>query len=152
MGIKFKKFKSNRRAIPTEYKGILFDSQTEAEYYQHLERDKSIERIELQPKYKIIEPYKVLCRRCEGSGKVLNGRTLNQNKCRVCNGEGLKTKAGAVYTADFKVTYKDGYSEVIDVKGGPVGRDFGLRTKLLESKTGNEVVVVRLIKKEWVRQ
>lgn len=146
--MRFKK----HRSIPTEYKGILFDSKTEADYYKYLERDKTVLKIELQPVYQIIEPYKVVCRRCEGFGKSLNVRTSNYNKCRVCKGTGAKTKVGAIYTADFKVTYTDGLEEVVDVKGGPVERDFTLRKKLLESKSGHEVIVVRWKKKEWVRE
>jgi hypothetical protein len=57
-----------------------------------------------------------------------------------------------VYTADFRVTYIDGYQEVIDVKGGPVTRDFPLRRRLFELKTGMELIVIRLKGKEWVRE
>ena len=146
------KAKNPRRAIPTEYKGILFDSQTEAEYFKHLEKDKTVLAIETQPKYQIIQPYKVVCRRCNGTGKKLNIATSNYNKCRICQGTGKKSKGGAIYTADFKVTYVDGFNEVIDVKGGPVNRDFPLRKKLLESMTGHEVVVVRWKNKEWIRE
>ncbi len=57
-----------------------------------------------------------------------------------------------MYTADFRVTYFDGFVEIYDVKGGPVTRDFPLRRKLFELKTGVELIVVRLIGKEWVRE
>lgn len=150
---RLKKVPKNRtRSIQTEYRGILFDSKTEAKYYQHLLQDKSIKSIALQPIFQIIEPYKVICRRCEGSGKKLNTLTGNFNKCRICHGKGLKTKAGSIYTADFRVTYLDGFREIIDVKGGPAERDFSLRKKLLESKTGQEVIVVRWKNKQWVRE
>lgn len=144
--------KRQRRSIPTEYKGILFDSKTEANYYKYLEQDKTVLHIDIQPKYQIIEPYKVFCNRCSGVGKILNVGTSRYNKCRVCRGTGKKPKGGAVYTADFKVTYIDGFMEVIDVKGGPATRDFPLRKKLLETKTGQEVVVVRWKDKEWIRE
>ncbi len=146
------RFPKKRRSIPTEYKGILFDSQTEAAYYKHLLQDKAVLKIELQPVFQIIEPYKVVCRRCEGSGKKLNIRTGNLNKCQICAGNGLKTKAGSIYTADFRVTFIDGFQEVIDVKGGPAARDFSLRKKLVESKSGQEVIVIRLENKQWVRE
>ncbi len=141
-----------KRSIQTTYNGILFDSKTEADYYKHLEKDKTIRHIELQPQYQIIKPYNVVCSRCKGFGKSLNVRTSNYNQCRLCAGKGVKTKAGAIYTADFKVLYNDGTYEVIDVKGGPAERDFTLRKKLLESKSGQEVVVVRFKNKQWVRQ
>jgi hypothetical protein len=147
----FKKRVAKGRSIQTEYKGILFDSQTEANYYKHLEKDDSIRHIELQPEYQIIKPYKVVCSRCKGLGTILNVRTSNYNKCRLCAGEGARMKAGAKYTADFKVLFQDGSYEIVDVKGGPVERDFPLRKKLLESKSGQEVVVIRFKNKEWVR-
>jgi hypothetical protein len=147
----FKK-RGTRRSIPTEYNGILFDSKTEAEYYKHLLKNDFILDIELQPEYQIIKAYKVVCGRCKGSGKFLNVRTSNLNNCRSCAGKGAKTKAGAIYTADFKILFRDGSYEIVDVKGGPVGRDFSLRRKLLESKSGQEVVVIRLKGKEWVRE
>lgn len=140
------------RSIQTEYKGILFDSRTEADYYKHLEKDDSILDIELQPQYQIIKPYKVVCGRCKGVGTILNVRTSNYNKCRLCGGKGVKMKAGAIYTADFKILFKDGSYEIVDVKGGPAGKDFSLRRKLLESKSGQEVVVIRFKGKQWVRE
>jgi len=50
------------------------------------------------------------------------------------------------------VIYVDGYEEILDVKGGPVTRDFLLRRKLLEQAVGKELIVVRLKGKEWVRE
>jgi len=70
----------------------------------------------------------------------------------LCKGRGKREKQGAKYTADFRVTYFDGFVEVIDIKGGPVGRDFPLRQKLFELKTGMELIVIRLKNKEWVRE
>ena len=52
---------------------------------------------------------------------------------------------------DRRVTYIDGYVEIIDVKGYKSERDFPLRKKLFELKTGMELIVVRLKNKEWVR-
>lgn len=118
----------------------------------YLEADENVLHIELQPVCQIIEPYQVTCKRCRGAGNRRNIKTSNMNKCNLCKGTGTRTKIGAVYTADFKVTYKDGYTEVIDVKGGPVTRDFPLRKKLLECITGQEVVVVRWKSNEWVRE
>lgn len=140
------------RSIKTEYNGIIFDSETEANYYRYLEKDKTVLSIELQPVYKIIDNYKVLCKKCNGNGKKLNVVTKNYNKCLYCKGAGLKDKQGAKYTADFLVTYIDGFTEIIDVKGSmKVERDFPLRKKLLETRIGQEVIVVRWKDKEWIR-
>ncbi|MFC5587524.1 DUF1064 domain-containing protein [Sporosarcina soli] len=83
------------------------------------------------------------------SVQVLKRNPIN---CTLCKGRGKREKNGAVYTADFKVTYFDGYVEIYDVKSGPVKRDFPLRRKLFELKTGMELIVVRLKGKEWVRE
>jgi hypothetical protein len=131
--------------------GITFDSLTEGAYYVHLKKDQSIKLIEVQPEFKIIDSYEVQCKRCAGTGKRPSPITGNPVNCTLCHGKRKRVKAGAIYTADFKVTYIDGYEEIIDVKGGPVGRDFPLRKKLFEKKTGMELIVVRLENKKWVR-
>ncbi|WP_068672294.1 DUF1064 domain-containing protein [Oceanobacillus sp. Castelsardo] len=141
------KNKYNARKI--EFQGVTFDSQAEYEYYLILKNDKSVQDIELQPEYQIIKPYKVKCGRCDGRGKVLNTKTLNLNKCTLCKGYGTRTKSGAKFTADFKVTYIDGEIKVIDVKGGPTSKDFTLRKKLFEIKTGHELVIAKKTGKGW---
>lgn len=132
--------------------GIEFDSQTEAAFYDYLKRDQTVELIEVQPVYQIIKPYSVACKRCAGGGKLVSPKTGNPVNCDLCSGKGERIKSGAKYTADFKVTYFDGFVEIYDVKGGPVTRDFPLRRKLFELKTGMELIVVRLKNKEWVRE
>lgn len=132
--------------------GIEFDSLTEAAFYNHLKKDQTVELIEVQPEFQIIKPYSVACKRCAGTGKRPSPRTGNPINCRLCEGKGKRSKSGAKYTADFKVTYIDGFVEIYDVKGGPVTRDFPLRRKLFELKTGLELIVVRLKNKEWVRE
>lgn len=132
--------------------GIEFDSKTEALYYKHLQRDPAVKEIELQPEFQIIEPYQVVCKRCGGSGKRTSPKTGNLINCTLCHGKCKRDKSGAKYTADFKVTYIDGYVEICDIKGGPVTRDFPLRRRLFERKTGMELIVVRLKGKEWVRE
>lgn len=141
-----------RQANKIEYKGKAFDSETEFRYFRDLEISPEVKEIELQPVYKIIPSYEVECKKCGGSGRALNKKTMNLNKCGRCK-FGKVTKAGAIYTADFRVTYHDGFVEVIDVKGGPVERDFGLRKKLFEMKMGVELIVVRWDKKKlsWKR-
>lgn len=132
--------------------GITFDSLTEGAYYVHLKKDQSIKLIEVQPEFQIIKPYKVACKRCAGTGRRPSPKTGNPINCSLCKGRGKREKQGAKYTADFRVTYFDGFVEVIDIKGGPVGRDFPLRQKLFELKTGMELIVIRLKNKEWVRE
>ena len=57
------------------------------------------------------------------------------------------------YTADFKVIYKDGYEEVIDVKGKyGLDKQFVIRKKLWEEKFGTELIVVTKNKTGWVRK
>lgn len=133
------------------YKDIEFDSQTEFLYFKHLKSNPAVKEIEMQPVFQIIEKYEVTCKRCGGSGKRTSPRTGNLINCTLCHGKRKREKAGANYTADFKVTYVDGFVEVIDIKGGPVTRDFPLRQKLFELKTGMELIVIRLKDKEWVR-
>ncbi|MEK3935952.1 DUF1064 domain-containing protein [Sporosarcina sp. FSL W7-1349] len=135
-----------------EVDGIEFDSKTEAAYYKFLKKDPAVKDIEIQPKFQIIPSYTVVCKRCGGSGKRTSPKTGNLINCSLCHGKQEREKAGAIYTADFKVTYIDGYEEIIDVKGGPVTRDFPLRRKLLEKAIRQELVVVRLKGKEWVRE
>ena len=80
---------SKYNAKKVEYKGIVFDSTVECDYYQYLERNlgKGYDHIELQPRYELIP-------------KV--------NKQR-------KTE----YIADFALWKDNKLLEVIDVKGMP---------------------------------
>lgn len=140
--------KFNARKV--NFQGIEFDSKSEYEYFLILKNDKLVKDIELQPEFAILEPYKVECGRCDGRGQVYNKRTGNFNKCTLCKGYGTRTKQGAKYTADFKVTYIDGHEEIIDVKGsGPMSRDFTLRRKLFEIQSGKELVIAKKTKKGW---
>jgi len=134
------------------YKGLEFDSQTEFLYYKNLKKDPTVKDIELQPVFQIIDSYEVTCKRCSGTGKRPSPKTGKPINCALCHGKCKRVKSGAIYTADFKVTYIDGFVEIIDVKGYKAERDFSLRKKLFEIKTGMELIVVRLIEKEWVRE
>ncbi|MFE4569967.1 DUF1064 domain-containing protein [Paenibacillus chitinolyticus] len=83
---------SKYRAKPTMVDGIRFDSKAEAHYYLYLksEKDKgNITSLELQPAFVIQDSFKK-------------------------NGKQYKP---IVYKADFKVAWKDGTEEIIDVKG-----------------------------------
>lgn len=141
-----KRSKYNARKVV--FQGVEFDSKSEWEYYMLLKNDKLVKDIELQPEYTIIAPYKVECGRCDGRGQVYNKRTGNFNKCALCRGAGTRTKQGARYTADFKVTYIDGHEEIIDVKGH-AARDFTLRRKLFEIQSGKELVIAKKTRQGW---
>lgn len=142
---------NNRFGTKVEYLGNQFDSNEEKLYYIHLLQDPEIDRIKLQPEYTILERYSIECVRCKTTGRILNESTGNMNKCRLCEGTGHRSKQGAIYTADFLVTYNDGYQETIDVKGF-VQRDFPLRRRMFESITGKELVVVRKKGNTWIRE
>ena len=72
-----------------EYKGIVFDSKIECDFYQHLERNlgKEYDHIELQPRYELLPKFD------------------NQRKTE--------------YIADFALWKDNKLLEVIDVKGMP---------------------------------
>ncbi|WP_281181986.1 hypothetical protein [Domibacillus iocasae] len=48
--------------------------------------------------------------------------------------------------------WKDGRTEIIDVKGGPASRDFSLRRKLLEQAIEKEVTVMEYKNGTWRRR
>lgn len=80
---------SKYNAKKIQYKGVVFDSKVECDYYQYLERNlgEGYDRIELQPKYEL-QP------------KFENIRPIN-------------------YVADFALWKDGKLIEVIDVKGMP---------------------------------
>ncbi|MBO8161310.1 MAG: DUF1064 domain-containing protein [Thermosipho sp. (in: Bacteria)] len=85
---------------------IKFDSMLEAEYFKKLlllKKAGEIIDIELQPKFELQPAF-------EKNGK----------KYRAIN-----------YYADFKVTYKDGHVEIIDIKGN-VTKEFAIKRKMFE--------------------
>jgi hypothetical protein len=98
--------KANKyNARKTTVCGRTFDSRREAEIYLDLLSRKQhgeIIRIGLQPSYTLLEGFR--------------------------DNQGNKQRA-ITYTADFFVTYADGHSEVIEVKGMRT-RDYMLRKKL----------------------
>ena len=80
---------SKYNAKKVEYKGVVFDSKIECDYYQYLERNlgNEYDYIELQPRYELIP------------------KMNNQRKTE--------------YIADFALFKDDVLVEVIDVKGMP---------------------------------
>ena len=85
--------------------GIKFDSEMESHYYIYLKQLKEIGEVVdfvLQPTYLLQE------------GFDLNGKRIRP----------------ITYKADFKVIYKDGHEEVIDVKG-KLTEEFKIKRKML---------------------
>ena len=85
--------------------GIKFDSEMESHYYIYLKQLKEIGEVVdfvLQPTYLLQE------------GFYLNGKRIRP----------------ITYKADFKVIYKDGHEEVIDVKG-KLTEEFKIKRKML---------------------
>ena len=114
--------KANKyHARKTTVCGRTFDSKREADYYLELLARKQageIVRIGFQPSYTLLE-----------------GFTDNQ---------GNRQKA-ITYTADFFVTFADGHSEVIEVKGMRT-RDYLLRKKLFLHMMRDKNIIFREVR------
>ena len=97
----YNKYKNKKTIVD----GIKFDSEMESHYYIYLKQLKKIGEVVdfvLQPTYLLQE------------GFDLNGKRIRP----------------ITYKADFKVIYKDGHEEVIDVKG-KLTEEFKIKRKML---------------------
>ena len=97
----YNKYKNKKTTVD----GIKFDSEMESHYYIYLKQLKEIGEVVdfvLQPTYLLQE------------GFDLNGKRIRP----------------ITYKADFKVIYKDGHEEVIDVKG-KLTEEFKIKRKML---------------------
>ena len=97
----YNKYKNKKTIVD----GIKFDSEMESHYYIYLKQLKEIGEVVgfvLQPPYLLQE------------GFNLNGKRIRP----------------ITYKADFKVIYKDGHEEVIDVKG-KLTEEFKIKRKML---------------------
>ena len=97
----YNKYKNKKTIVD----GIKFDSEMESHYYIYLKQLKEIGEVVdfvLQPTYLLQE------------GFDLNGKRIRP----------------ITYKADFKVIYKDGHEEVIDVKG-KITEEFKIKRKML---------------------
>lgn len=102
----------------TTIDNITFASKKEAEYYLYLKLLKQagdITELILQPKYELIAAYN--------------------------HPETGKKVQPAYYVADFLVTYSDGRTEVVDVKGMRTP-EYKLKKKMFESKYGIAITEV----------
>ena len=97
----YNKYKNKKTMVD----GIKFDSEMESHYYLYLKQLKEMGEVVdfvLQPTYLLQE------------GFDLNGKRIRP----------------ITYKADFKVIYKDGHEEVIDVKG-KLTEEFKIKRKML---------------------
>ena len=97
----YNKYKNKKTIVD----GIKFDSEMESHYYIYLKQLKEIGEVVdfvLQPTYLLQE------------GFDLNGKRIRP----------------ITYKADFKVIYKDGHEEVIDIKG-KLTEEFKIKRKML---------------------
>ena len=130
----------------TEIDGIVFDSQTEAEYYQYLKelkKNKQIKDFTMQDEFILQEKFIIV------DGKRINGSDKEFKKIQKAN-PGC-TIAAIKYIADFVVTYKDGSVKVIDVKGQKT-TDFKLKEKMFNYMYPqyNKLFCVVKYKGEWL--
>jgi hypothetical protein len=108
----------------TEVDGIVFDSQTEAEYYEYLKAEKKAGRIKsftMQDEFIIQEKFLLI------DGERISSSVKGFSKLQKAN-PGCTVQA-IKYRADFMVHYKDGSVRVIDVKGQKTA-DFKIKEKM----------------------
>ena len=108
----------------TEIDGIVFDSQTEAEYYQYLKEEMNMRRVrrfEMQKEFILQEKFLIV------NGERIDETNKDFKKIQKAN-PGCTTQA-IKYVADFVVDYADGTRKVIDVKGQKTV-DFKIKEKM----------------------
>ena len=130
----------------TEVDGIVFDSQTEAEFYQYLKEEQQQGRVlsfEMQKTFVLQDKFIIV------DGKKIEGADENFKKIQKEN-PGRTIKA-INYIADFVVVYSDGTVRVIDVKGAKTP-DFKLKEKMFNYKYPeyNELLCIVKYKKQWM--
>lgn len=130
----------------TEIDGIVFDSQTEAEYYQYLKelkKNKQIKDFTMQDEFILQEKFIIV------DGKRINGSDKEFKKIQKAN-PGC-TIAAIKYIADFTVYHNDGSVQVVDVKGQKTA-DFKLKEKMFNYMYPqyNKLFCVVKYKGEWL--
>ncbi len=108
----------------TEVDGIIFDSQTEAEYYEYLKEQfnmKKIRKIERQVEFILQNKFLIV------NGNRIDESHKDFKKIQKAN-PGCTIQA-IKYVADFVVHHSDGRIQVIDVKGQKT-TDFKLKEKM----------------------
>ena len=127
----------------TEVDGIVFDSQTEAEYYEYLKQDKSVASFEMQQEFILQNKFLIV------NGERIEETHKDFKKIQKAN-PGCTIQA-IKYIADFVVRYKDGTVKVIDVKGQKTV-DFKLKEKMFNYMYPqyNKLFCVVKYKGEWL--
>ena len=127
----------------TEVDGIVFDSQTEAEYYEYLKQDKSVASFEMQQEFILQNKFLIV------NGERIEETHKDFKKIQKAN-PGCTIQA-IKYIADFVVRYKDGSVKVIDVKGQKTV-DFKLKEKMFNYMYPqyNKLFCVVKYKGEWL--
>ena len=130
----------------TEIDGIVFDSQTEAEYYLYLKEElkqKRIKKFEMQEEFVLQEKFLLV------DGKRIDESNKDFKKIQKAN-PGCTTQA-IKYIADFVVHYADGSVKVIDVKGQKTV-DFKIKEKMFNYRYPeyNKLYCVVKYKGQWL--
>ena len=130
----------------TEIDGIVFDSQTEAEYYLYLKEElkqNRIEKFEMQEEFILQEKFLLV------EGKRIDESNKDFKKIQKAN-PGCTTRA-IKYIADFVVHYTDGSVKVIDVKGKKTV-DFKIKEKMFNYRYPeyNKLYCVVKYKGQWL--
>lgn len=112
----------------TEIDGIIFDSQTESEYYEYLKqskKDKKIKDFTMQDPFILQEKFLLVDgKRIEESDKDFKKLQRANPGCTI---------AAIKYISDFMVYHNDGTIQVVDVKGKKTV-DFKLKEKMFNYK------------------
>lgn len=112
----------------TEIDGIVFDSQTEAEYYEFLKKQKAdgiIDDFTMQDTFVLQDKYIIV------DGQRYDESDKNFKKIQKAN-PGCTVQA-IKYIADFMVYHKNGKIQVVDVKGQKTV-DFKIKEKMFNFK------------------
>jgi hypothetical protein len=130
----------------TEVDGIIFHSEMESKYYEHLKELKSngiVKSFTLQPEFLLQEKFIIV------NGKVILGSDPDFEKIR--RREKVHTVQAIKYISDFAVEYTDGHVEIVDPKGIETA-DFSLKKKMFMYKYPQlDLKVVTLDKeKGWI--
>lgn len=130
----------------TEIDGIVFDSQTEAEYYEYLKEEfrmKRVRKFEMQQEFILQDKFLIV------NGERIEESHKDFKKLQKAN-PGCTTQA-IKYIADFVVHYADGTVKVIDVKGQKTV-DFKIKEKMFNYRYPeyNKLYCVVKYNKQWM--
>lgn len=130
----------------TEVDGIIFDSQTEAEYYEYLKDElklKHIKKFEMQQEFILQEKFLIV------NGERIDESNKDFKKLQKAN-PGCTTQA-IKYISDFVVYHNDGTVQVIDIKGQKTA-DFKIKEKMFNYRYPqyNKLCCIVKYKGQWM--